>query len=79
MVNEVVTTKISTHLKQLYSKSKNGQNGWLKLEVIEAETDFADIECVQRLDIPFSTSESGHVAIVSTFNSYCLWIFLIIC
>ena len=39
MVNEVVATRISKHLKQLYSKSKNGQNGWLKLEVIESETD----------------------------------------
>ena len=39
MVNEVVVAKISTHLKQLYSKSKNGKNGWLKLEVIESETD----------------------------------------
>ena len=39
MVNEVVANRISKHLKQLYSKSKNGQNGWLKLEVIESETD----------------------------------------
>ena len=39
MVNEVVATRISKHLKQLYSKSKNGQNGWLKLEVMESETD----------------------------------------
>ena len=38
MVNEVVAIRISTHLKQLYNKSKNGKNGWLKLEVIEAET-----------------------------------------
>lgn len=38
MVNEVVANRISKHLKQLYSKSKNGQNGWLKLEVIESET-----------------------------------------
>ena len=39
MVNEVVANRIATHLKKLYSKSKNGKNGWLKLEVIEAETD----------------------------------------
>ncbi len=39
MVNEVVANRISKHLKQLYSKSKNGQNDWLKLEVIESETD----------------------------------------
>ena len=39
MVNEVVAIRISKHLKQLYSKSKNGKNGWLKLEVIESETD----------------------------------------
>ena len=39
MVNEVVANRISKHLKQLYNKSKNGKNGWLKLEVIEAETD----------------------------------------
>ncbi len=39
MVNEVVANRISKHLKQLYSNSKNGKNGWLKLEVIEAETD----------------------------------------
>ncbi len=39
MVNEFVANRISKHLKQLYSKSKNGQNGWLKLEVIESETD----------------------------------------
>ena len=38
MVSEVVATRISKHLKQLYSKSKNGKNGWLKLQVIEAET-----------------------------------------
>lgn len=38
MVNEVVANRISKHLKQLYSKSKNGQNGWLKLEVIESGT-----------------------------------------
>ena len=38
MVNEVVANRISTYLKQLYSKSKNGKNGWLKLEVIESET-----------------------------------------
>ncbi len=41
MVNEVVVNRISKHLKQLYSKSKNGQNGWLKLEVIESETDIS--------------------------------------
>ena len=39
MVNEVVATRISKHLKQLYSNSKNGKNGWLKLEIIESETD----------------------------------------
>ncbi len=39
MVNEVVAIRISKHLKQLYSNSKNGKSGWLKLEVIEAETD----------------------------------------
>ena len=38
MVNEVVANRISKHLKQLYSKSKNEKNGWLKLEVIESET-----------------------------------------
>ena len=39
MVNEDVTIRISTHLKQLYSKSKSGKYGWLKLEVIESETE----------------------------------------
>ena len=39
MVNEVVTNRISTHLKQLYTRSKKGKNGWLKLEVIESGTD----------------------------------------
>ena len=38
MVNGFVANRIATHLKQLYSKSKNGKNGWLKLEVIESET-----------------------------------------
>ncbi len=38
MVNEVVSKKISTHLKQLYTMSKNKKNGWLKLQVIESAT-----------------------------------------
>ena len=38
MIDETLTIKISTHLKQLYNLSKNGNNGWLKLQVIESET-----------------------------------------
>ena len=38
MINEFVAHRISTHLKQLYNLSKNGKNGWLKLQVIESET-----------------------------------------
>ncbi|MDE0086677.1 MAG: pentapeptide repeat-containing protein [Candidatus Poribacteria bacterium] len=38
MVDEVVTKKISTYLKQLYAMSKNEKNGWLKLQVIESAT-----------------------------------------
>ncbi|MYB58366.1 MAG: pentapeptide repeat-containing protein [Gemmatimonadetes bacterium] len=38
MVNGFVAHRIATHLKQLYSSSKNGKNGWLKLQVIESET-----------------------------------------
>ena len=39
MINKFVTDKISTHLKQLYLKSKTGETGWLKLEAIESATD----------------------------------------
>lgn len=39
MINEFVCNKISTHLKRLYTMSKNEKNGWLKLGVIESETD----------------------------------------
>ena len=38
MIDEFVTAKISTHLKQLYCRSKCGENGWLKLEAIESAT-----------------------------------------
>lgn len=38
MVNGFVANRIATHLKQLYKSSKNGKNGWLKLQVIESET-----------------------------------------
>ena len=39
MINEFVCDKISTYLKRLYTMSKNEKNGWLKLGVIESETD----------------------------------------
>lgn len=39
MINEFVAHRISTHLKQLYNMSKNGKQSWLKLQVIESETE----------------------------------------
>lgn len=38
MVDQIVSKKISTHLKQLYTMSKKKKNGWLKLQVIESAT-----------------------------------------